>query len=291
MKGCRHLKPVSYSHIKLPFKTREGFCFLLSHFSPSPSQRCSRSLLYANFLYGFLAYCHTFSCDAQLAASLFLLFLAHKHQESKLLRSRSTPRLEVVRNIPRPPPAGTSGQGWSQWKLVETDKWKHDLNLVEYAQFKRRCIVFPGCFTIQDTWNKPVNDSISKLREMLFSYSVQRRCSCEKGWHKVSISWFGSCPLWKVPELRHYERQADGQLKGGDTMAYLWSSVSAFQKAKLLPCNVWKKLKVQRALSHSPVLWLKLQGLILWLIMLWDVKTLLCKEKQSTCTLYKETKN
>lgn len=31
-------------------------------------------------------------------------------------------------------------------------------------QFKRRCIVFPGCFAIQDTWNKTINDSISESK-------------------------------------------------------------------------------------------------------------------------------
>lgn len=59
-KGCCHLKLVSCSHIKLPFKTGEGFCFLLSHFLRSPSQRCSRSLFYMDFLNGFLVFCHAF---------------------------------------------------------------------------------------------------------------------------------------------------------------------------------------------------------------------------------------
>lgn len=92
IKGCQHLKPMSYSHIKLRFKTRERFCFLLSHFSLSPPQRCSRSLLYPNFLNGLLAFCHTFSCDTHLAAGPLLLFLAQQHQGSELLHSRSMPR-------------------------------------------------------------------------------------------------------------------------------------------------------------------------------------------------------
>ena len=37
---------------------------------------------------------------------------------------------------------------------------------------------------------------------------------------------------------RHKERWADGQLRGGDTIAGPRSSVSAFQQAKLLPRSV-----------------------------------------------------
>lgn len=39
---------------------------------------CSGSLLYLNFLNGFLAFCHTPYCDAHLAAGPFLLFLVQK---------------------------------------------------------------------------------------------------------------------------------------------------------------------------------------------------------------------
>lgn len=83
-KGCCHLKPVSCSHIKLPFKTGEGFCCLLSYFLLSPSQRCSRSLFYMDFLNGFLVFCHTFCCDMYLLAGSFLLLLAQEHWGSEL---------------------------------------------------------------------------------------------------------------------------------------------------------------------------------------------------------------
>lgn len=83
-KGCCHLKPVSCSHIKFPFKTGEGFCCLLSHFLLSPSQRCSRSLFYMDFLNGFLFFCLVFCCDAHLSAGSFLLLLAQEHWGSEL---------------------------------------------------------------------------------------------------------------------------------------------------------------------------------------------------------------
>lgn len=82
-KGCCHLKLVSCSHIKLPFKTGEGFCFLLSHFLRSPSQRCSRSLFYMDFLNGFLVFLPCFCCGAYLSAGFFLL-LAQEHWGSEL---------------------------------------------------------------------------------------------------------------------------------------------------------------------------------------------------------------
>jgi len=102
-KGCCHRKPVPYSHIKLRFKTNEGFYFLLSHFSLSPSQRCSRSLFYPDFLDGFLALLSQFSCDAQLAAGPFLPFLAQKHQGSELLHSCSMVCPEGGHKIPGTP--------------------------------------------------------------------------------------------------------------------------------------------------------------------------------------------
>lgn len=58
-KGCCHLKPVSCSHIKFPFKTGEGFLCLLSHFLLSPM-----TVVFQKFvLYGFPEWISSFlSC-------------------------------------------------------------------------------------------------------------------------------------------------------------------------------------------------------------------------------------